>query len=156
MTAPPINPAPAAPAPDPDRRRHTARIHAGARDIGLDPKSPEYRAWLKRRTDATSCRDLSAAALADLADSLKATLPQWQLVSGQIRELGYAGFEDDRFRTIVKRVTKADDARLLNRVQLGRLAAVLSKSCESARRKRAAAAAVGPDTAPNLQEVTKC
>lgn len=149
------NPAPAVPAADADRRRHTARVHAVAHDIGLDPKSDAYRAWMKRRTGATSCRDLSAAALADLADSLKATLPQWQLVSSQIRELGYVGFEDERFRTIVKRVTKEDDARLLNRIQLGRLAAVLSKSCASARRKRAAGAIPDPDTAPTPPDAPK-
>ena len=116
------------------RNRHLAHVHATAKALELEGE--KYKAWLKRRTGKASCADLSDTELSALVDSLKASLAQWQTVSQLTRELGYSGFEDERFRTIVQRVTKTDDARLLSRPQLGKLTAVLVKAVES-RRKRA-------------------
>ncbi len=115
------------------RQQRLARIHAAAKAVHLEGE--DYQAWLDRRTGATSCADLSDAQLDALADWLKATRPQWLKVGALCREMGWTGFEDERFLTFVKRVTKEDNPRLLSRMQLRNLIAGLSNWTKSLRKR---------------------
>lgn len=119
---------------DQTRLRHIAHVHAVAADIGLEGDA--YRDWMEKRTRQRSCKDLTDAELAALAQSLKATRPQWQKVYHLAREIGFSGFDDAGFKTFVKRITKADDPRLLSKPQLRNLIAGLTRWAAS-KRKRA-------------------
>jgi len=129
---------------DQTKRKHLAHVHGVARDLDLEPGGDAYRAWLKRRTGCESCKDLTDEQLAALSDALKATHAQWKKAKILILELGYSGFEDQRFCTIVKRVTKEDDARLLSKPQLGKVIGILDKTAADRRKRATAAAAVDP------------
>jgi phage gp16-like protein len=115
------------------RAARIARVHAAAKAVGLE--GDDYKAWLKRRTGHESCRDLTDAQLDELADWLKATQPQWRLVSDLVRQIGWSGFQDPAFLTFVKRVTKEDNPRFLTRMQLRNLIAALLNWVKSLRKR---------------------
>jgi hypothetical protein len=126
---------------DQTRHRHLARVHLVAKSEGLDLEGDHYRAWLKRRTGKTSCKDLTDAELSALTDSLKASHQQWWKVGELCEELGWSGFDDERFRAFVKRIYKVDNPGLLAKPQVGGLIAGLSNMAASKRKKAAAAQA---------------
>ena len=105
------------------RNRHLARIHTATKAVGLD--GDKYKTWLKKRTGKESCKDLTDAQLADLVEWLRPTDAQWWKVKALIREIGLSGFEDEGYKTFVRRVTKEDDPRLLSRLQVHNLIAGL-------------------------------
>lgn len=117
------------------RNKHIARVHAVARELGL--AGDDYRQWLKRQAGQESCAELTDAELDRLTDELKATLPQWQKAKKLIVEIGYAGFEDPRFLTIVQRVAKKDTPRLLSKQQLRNVIGALSRTLENRRKREA-------------------
>ena len=141
------------------RHRHIARVHCVARDIGITPGTASYRSWLKRRTGHRSCADLTAQALLALTESFKVTHEDWSRLSRAVWALGYEGFEDARFHTIVHRVTGADNTRLLSRPQVTKLLAVLYRTVNAQRRRAttaayAAAGADATDRRPSGAEAT--
>ena len=127
--------------PSPARARLLAFVHAQAKLFDLDPKSEAYRAWLKRRTGTTSCRELDDAALATLATSLKATGLQWHRCYQLARALGFSSLEDVGFLKFMTKITKETERWHLSRLQLSHLLIALQKWLDHRTRQAAALAA---------------
>lgn len=123
--------------PSTARSRHLAFVHAQAKLFDLDPKSEAYRAWLKRRTGTTSCRELDDAALAALCASLKATGPQWYRCYQLARALGFTDLHDAGFLQFLSRVTKETVPWHLSRQQLSNLIIAMNRWLDHKTRKAA-------------------
>ncbi|MBP8197644.1 MAG: DUF1018 domain-containing protein [Chromatiaceae bacterium] len=134
--------------PSSTRSRHLAFVHAQAKLFDLDPKSEAYRTWLKRRTGTTSCRDLDDAALATLADSLKATGPQWHRCYQLARALGFSSLEDVGFLKFMTKITKETERWHLSRRQLSHLLIALQKWLDHRTRQADAGQAPAPVPPP--------
>ncbi len=128
----------------PNRARHLAYIHEQARVFKLDPKGPDYRAWLKRRCGVESCKALDDAALARLADSLKATGPQWQRAHRLALALGFHGFDDEGFKTFMVKITKETERWHLSRQQLSNLMIAMQRWLDHKTRQPSATLAAPP------------
>jgi hypothetical protein len=127
----------------PERARHLAFIHRQAKMLKLVPKSDGYRAWLKRRTGAESCRDLDDAALAALADSLKPTRNQWRRCYRLATAIGFTDLNDAGFLTFMAKITGETQRWHLSRQQLNHLLIALGKWLEH-RAKQAGATLAAP------------
>lgn len=128
----------------PERARHLAFVHRQAVHVlKLDTKSDSYRAWLKRRTGAESCRDLDDAALAALADSLKPTRNQWRRCYRLATAIGFTDLNDAGFLTFMAKITGETQRWHLSRQQLNHLLIALGKWLEH-RTKQAGATRTAP------------
>jgi hypothetical protein len=128
-----------------ERRRHIARFHAVARERRMD--EAERRAFLKRRTGKTSCKELTDEELVDLVAWLKPTARQWSELSRLCRAMDFGGFEDPRFRAFVTHTTKVADPAHLTRLAAQDLILGMRKWVKH--RQRGAAAPNDPnDPAP--------
>lgn len=112
-------------------------VKIGQKKMGWD--DDVYRAWLEKHTGKRSCKDCSEMELSMLADELRdlgaldkpgetpAVVPggsgpdrptqkQWRAALGISRQLGMTGKPDDpAFVTFVKKLTKIDNPRFLDR-----------------------------------------
>lgn len=116
-----------------DRNRLLARFHATAKNSGITGET--YKRWLLERTGKESCSDLSSEQIEALIPEFEATRDQWRKVGHQCREVGFTGFEDPRFRTFVKRVTKVEPPQFLTKKQLGDVIAGLENWIAHRRKK---------------------